>query len=94
MCDAGRECVVSHDDDNDEGRRHRAAVCACVSDCGRGEVDPRRMVCSGDNETFPSECHLHRARCLCQEGSSECPDDGEGSADRLRHAHVEYYGKY
>lgn len=80
MCSAGRECHVS----SDSGE----AKCRCVQDCGT-ETDPRRKVCSNNNETFSSDCELHRMRCHCEEGNFEvCTNQ-----DKYMHSHVQYYGE-
>jgi len=75
-CGAGRECRV-----NEEGK----AECRCVAACPE-EKDPRRMICSNQNETWNSDCDLYRMRCLCKEGSEDCVDP------KYDHAHVEYFG--
>ena len=49
---------------------------------------PDLQVCSNHNETFPTDCHLHQMRCLCQEGDPRCKDQ-----DKYQHSHVEYYGE-
>jgi len=61
-------------------------VCVCVRDCGV-EYDTRRHVCSNHNQTFQSDCSLYQARCWCEEGDSRCRQE------RVRHAHIEYYGE-
>jgi len=70
-CGAGKVCELGE--------------CVCVKECV-AEQDPRRFVCSNHNQTYPSDCHLYRSRCLCEEGSPECPHDLD------RHLHIEYYG--
>jgi len=68
------------------GRECAGGVCECVKECVR-EYDARRSVCSNHNQTFQSDCSLYQARCWCQEGDNRCRQD------RVRHAHVEYYGE-
>eukprot|EP00094_Tigriopus_californicus_P004981 TCALIF_04797-PA protein Name:"Similar to ost-1 SPARC (Caenorhabditis elegans)" AED:0.18 eAED:0.18 QI:0/0.71/0.75/0.87/0.85/1/8/109/286 len=77
-CGAGRECWFN--EESEEGE------CRCIVECGR-ENDPRRQVCSNHNVTYPTECDLFRALCLCEEGSEECEDP-----EKLADAHIEYYG--
>ncbi|UYV79124.1 SPARC [Cordylochernes scorpioides] len=45
------------------------------------------QVCSNHNETWESDCHLHRMRCLCMEG-----DYGRCLHAKHKHAHVDYFG--
>jgi len=77
-CSAGRECHVTESGE---------AKCRCVQDCGLQE-DPRRKVCSNQNETFASDCQLHLMRCECEEGSGLCTQP-----EKYLHAHVQYYGE-
>eukprot|EP00095_Tigriopus_kingsejongensis_P003772 maker-scaffold1165_size57908-snap-gene-0.11 protein:Tk03772 transcript:maker-scaffold1165_size57908-snap-gene-0.11-mRNA-1 annotation:"Sparc" len=78
-CGAGRECHIN--EETDEG------ACRCTAECGR-ENDPRRQVCSNHNETFPTDCDLYRAQCLCEEGSPSCQDP-----EKMANTHIEYYGE-
>ena len=54
------------------------------------------QVCSNHNETFASDCDLHRKRCLCEESGDDVMDAGVGSAcgeaNMYKHIHIEYYG--
>jgi len=60
--------------------------CECVKECGV-EYDKRRHVCSNHNQTFQSDCLLYQARCWCE------TDDYRCHQEKIRHAHVEYYGE-
>jgi Fe2+ or Zn2+ uptake regulation protein len=75
-CGAGRVCESKNGD----------AKCVCIQECP-SEVDPRRKVCTNLNETWDSDCEVHRQRCLCQTNSHKCrvPDH--------HHIHIEYYGE-
>jgi len=75
-CGAGKECRV-----NEQGE----AECVCMASCPE-EKDPRRMICSNQNETWNSDCELYRMRCHCKTGSAECTDT------KYDHAHVDYFG--
>jgi len=75
-CGAGKECRVD---------QSGVAQCQCIAACPQ-EKDPRRMICSNQNETWNSDCELYRMRCLCKENSAECVDP------KYDHAHVEYFG--
>jgi len=76
-CSAGRACVVG------EGGK---GECRCVEACER-ETDPRRRVCSNHNETWMSDCDLHRQRCLCVDDLPGCQDD------LYTHLHIDYFGQ-
>ncbi|XP_052068848.1 SPARC-like [Mytilus californianus] len=75
-CGRGEECIL---DENIN------AKCVCIRDCA-DELDDRFKVCSVRNETFASECHLDRAKCLCKNGDHECK---HSSPKKLR---LDYYG--
>lgn len=45
------------------------------------------MVCTNKNQTWNSDCEVHRERCLCDTNDPRCK-----SAD-LKHVHVNYYGE-
>ncbi|XP_076069503.1 secreted protein, acidic, cysteine-rich [Oratosquilla oratoria] len=75
-CGAGRECVV-----NLQGE----AECQCMQECDF-EPDDRRRVCSNHNETWNSDCQLHRMRCLCVEEAETC------TKEKYAHVHIDYYG--
>jgi len=76
-CSAGRGCVIS-----EQGK----AVCTCVEKC-ETETDPRRRVCSNHNETWMSDCDLHRQRCLCEEDLPGCQED------KYQHLQIDYFGQ-
>jgi len=76
-CEAGRACKT-----NEAGE----AVCACVESC-ETETDPRRRVCSNHNETWMSDCALHRQRCLCVDDMPGCHED------MYAHVQIEYFGQ-
>ncbi|NP_001155422.1 sparc-like isoform X1 [Acyrthosiphon pisum] len=75
-CGAGRVCKLT---ENGE------AECVCISDCPV-ETEDRRRVCSNYNQTWGSDCEIHRMRCNCEEKSEKC------SNPEFSHLHVEYYG--
>ncbi|XP_050537452.1 SPARC [Daktulosphaira vitifoliae] len=75
-CGAGRVCKITESEE---------AQCVCVSECPT-ETDIRRKVCSNRNETWGSDCEIHRMRCYCEEKSDKCTDP------EYNHLHVEYYG--
>ncbi|KAF2368207.1 SPARC/Testican calcium-binding domain [Trinorchestia longiramus] len=77
VCSAGRSCVVTV-----SGK----GACHCVEACEE-ETDPRRRVCSNHNETWMTDCDLHRQRCLCNDGLQGCQDD------KYKHLHIDYYGQ-
>lgn len=77
-CGIGRECRVNLESEEGE--------CRCIAACGI-ENDPRRRVCSNHNETYPTDCDLFRAICLCEEGAEECKNP-----EKMADAHIEYYG--
>jgi len=74
-CGPGRECIPGTDN---RGR------CVCLKSCPE-EEDNRRRVCSNRNETWVSDCELHRARCMCDEEECEDPIN--------KHLHIDYYGE-
>lgn len=76
QCSAGTECVVKPD---------RTAVCDCVKEC-RPETDDRKKVCSNQNVTFDSMCHLHQMACFCRQGMDAC------EKQEYEHLHVDYFG--
>jgi len=76
-CSAGRGCII-----NEQG----IAACTCVEQCDT-ETDPRRRVCSNHNETWMSDCDLHRQRCLCEEDLPGCQED------KYEHLQIEYFGQ-
>jgi len=78
-CGWGKECLVSS-----KGK----PKCDCIRECPVPlDADPNDMVCSTQNETFTSICHLYRERCLCKKDDVDCQD--------LRHknVHLEYLGQ-
>merc|ERR1712212_388947 len=77
FCPAGRSCVIT-------GKG--AAECQCIAQC-ETETDPRRRVCSNHNETWMTDCDLHRQRCLCEDDLQGCQDE------MYEHLHIDYYGQ-
>lgn len=75
-CGAGRVCQVQAD----------SAECVCIPDCPE-ENDPRRKVCTNRNETWGSDCEVHRQRCLCDTKDDRC------SNPKNSHIHIDYYGE-
>lgn len=75
-CGAGRVCQVQED----------SAQCVCIPDCPE-ENDPRRKVCTNRNETWGSDCEVHRQRCLCDTKDARC------SNMKNSHIHIDYYGE-
>lgn len=75
-CGAGRVCQVQDD----------SAQCICIPDCPE-EMDPRRKVCTNRNETWGSDCEVHRQRCLCDTKDERC------SNAKNSHIHIDYYGE-
>lgn len=75
-CGAGRVCKAEN----------KVGTCVCVSECPE-QTDPRRKVCSKQNETWNSDCELHRARCLCEKNDVEC------KSPELKHLQINYYGE-
>lgn len=75
-CGAGRVCQA-------EGE---TASCVCIPDCP-DQSDPRRKVCTNRNETWNSDCHVYRERCLCD------TDDDRCKSAELKHIHINYYGE-
>jgi secreted protein acidic and rich in cysteine len=75
-CSAGKVCVADG----------QIASCVCIQQCP-DEEDPRRRVCTNKNETWSSDCEVHRQRCLCDSKDAECkhPDH--------KHIHIDYYGE-
>lgn len=77
-CGWGKECVI-----NDKGKAH----CDCVKICPEIKTsDPFEKVCSNQNETFDSICHLYRERCLCRKDDIGCRDS------KHQKVHIEYMG--
>ncbi|XP_063699329.1 SPARC [Culicoides brevitarsis] len=75
-CSAGKICQIIDD----------AAQCVCVPECP--EVDePRRKVCTNLNETWASDCEVHRQRCLCEQNDPKCTNK------EAAHVHIDYYGE-
>jgi hypothetical protein len=79
-CTPGRECVIDPDT--------KKAKCDCVKECGY-QPDPRRKVCTNQNETFPTGCEFHQLRCFCEDGTFEKCSNPE----KYQHTHIEYYGE-
>jgi len=68
------------------GRQCQEGKCVCVTECAP-EPNPRRWVCSNQNETYESDCQLYKNRCLCMEESPLCDEP------QHKHLHIEYYGE-
>jgi hypothetical protein len=78
-CGWGKECVVKA-----KGKPR----CTCIRECRLpDQPQPFDKVCSNQNETFDSICHLYRERCLCKKGKSEC------FSNHHKRAHLEYLGQ-
>lgn len=75
-CGAGRICNVNGD----------TAECICIPECPE-ESDPRRKVCTNRNETWNSDCEVHRHRCLCDTKDARC------ATPKNSHIHIDYYGE-
>lgn len=75
-CGAGKIC-------QSEGEK---AECVCVSECPK-EKDLRRRVCTNRNETWDSDCEVHRQRCLCDTKAATCKDKA------YNHIQIDYYGE-
>lgn len=75
-CGAGRVCQAEGD----------SAACVCIPECPE-QTDPRRKVCSNKNDTWSSDCDVHRERCLCDTGDARC------KSAELKHIHINYYGE-
>jgi hypothetical protein len=78
-CGWGKECMV---------QKNGKPKCMCNRECPMPkEIDAFDMVCSNQNETFNSICHLYQERCRCRRGMSACEEE------RHKHVHLEYLGK-
>lgn len=75
-CGAGLVCKPEND----------VGVCVCVPECPE-QSDPRRKVCTSLNETWSSDCEVHRARCLCDKNDPGC------KSTELKHIQINYYGE-
>lgn len=75
-CGAGKVCQA-------EGGK---AECVCIPDCPK-EKDTRRRVCTNRNETWDSDCEVHRQRCLCDTKAATCKDKA------YNHIQIDYYGE-
>lgn len=62
------------------------AECICIPECPE-ETDPRRKVCTNRNETWSSDCEVHRNRCLCDTKDARCGNPKDS------HIHIDYYGE-
>eukprot|EP00918_Siedleckia_nematoides_P001496 GHVU01003558.1.p1 GENE.GHVU01003558.1~~GHVU01003558.1.p1 ORF type:complete len:258 (-),score=37.00 GHVU01003558.1:397-1170(-) len=76
-CGPGHECDIDEDDN---------PICICRRKCPK-ELEERAMVCSSHNDTFDSECELHRQHCLCHKNDPDCLNP------KFKHAHLDYFGK-
>lgn len=75
-CSAGKICKADG----------TTAKCICIPECPELN-EPRRKVCTNFNQTWASDCAVHRQRCLCEEGSKNCLDKNAA------HVHIDYYGE-
>lgn len=75
-CSAGKICQTDGD----------SAKCICIPECPEIN-EPRRKVCTNLNETWPSDCEVHRQRCLCEQGDVKCKNK------QASHIHIDYYGE-
>lgn len=75
-CSAGKVCDI----------KDNVAQCICIPDCPE-ENEPRRRVCTNKNETWSSDCEVHRQRCLCDTGDALCMNK------EMKHIHIDYYGE-
>lgn len=77
LCGWGKECLVAKN-------RPR---CECVKRCPDvSPFDSNDRVCSSQNHTFDSICHLYRERCLCKKTDVMCTDSN------FINLHLEYLG--
>lgn len=76
-CGAGKVCQA------EEGGK---AECVCIPECPL-EKDSRRRVCTSRNETWDSDCEVHRQRCLCETKSATCKDK------EYNHIQINYFGE-
>lgn len=78
-CGWGKECMLNKDNE---------PHCECIRECPSvPDLEDSDKVCSNQNETFDSICHLYRERCLCRN-----KDDG---CEKKKHhkVHLEYLGQ-
>lgn len=74
-CGAGKVCE----------KNGTTATCVCIAECPE-QLDPRYNVCTNLNETWSSDCEVHRQRCLCNTHDDRC------RSHELKHVQVEYLG--
>lgn len=74
-CSIGHECRL-----DDFGK----PFCACATTCPNN--DPNAFICTNQNISLPSECELHRIRCMCKRRMPQCADSS------FSHMHLDYYG--
>jgi len=60
--------------------------CECSRRCPEPESGYDNSVCSNQNETFPTLCHLYRERCICRRNSENCKNEEH------QKAHLQYLG--
>lgn len=58
----------------------------CIPECPE-EKDPRRRVCTSRNETWDSDCEVHRQRCLCDTKHALC------RSKEFTHIQIDYLGE-
>lgn len=79
VCGWGKECLVT---------KTGKPTCECMRACPEIlKPDPFDKVCSSQNETFDSLCHLYKMRCECKRGMAGCDQD------KYAKAHLEYLGE-
>ncbi|KAH9495318.1 dolichyl-diphosphooligosaccharide--protein glycosyltransferase subunit 1 [Bulinus truncatus] len=78
VCQRGETCTLD---------RNKHAKCVCVSNCGLLELNKKLFkVCSNNNVTYQSECHLDKDHCLCKNKERDC------SSPAVKKIYLEYYG--
>jgi hypothetical protein len=77
-CGWGKECILD---------KKGQPSCECIKECPEIEdPEPFDKVCSSQNETFESLCHLYQQRCFCKRGLKQCDDT------KFKRVHLEYLG--
>jgi hypothetical protein len=74
-CGVGEQCVIN---DNE-------ATCQCFEVC-EVPADERQKVCSSANQTFDSDCHFLKQKCLCARKDVKCANA------RIVEDKLDYYG--
>ncbi|CAD5116849.1 DgyrCDS5693 [Dimorphilus gyrociliatus] len=76
-----KECSIGHECRLDDFGK---PFCACAESCPND--DPNAFICTNQNISLPSECELHRIRCMCKKRMPQCADQS------FSHIHLDYYG--